>query len=84
VTGSAAVAGAGAERDVPADSILGAEVERDALLPTGTAVSPGATLPRTGGGFGSGFARAIAFLGLGRALFGLRHRQRPAIVDGRS
>ena len=83
VSGSVAVAGAGAERSGgPTDVVLGAEVDRAAPTLVGPAPSPGTTLPRTGGGLGNGVLRLVAWLGIGRALLGLANRRRPAAGVG--
>ena len=76
-TASESVDAGGASADVNAeggaatDSVLGAEIERGEPGVVGMVVAPGGSLPRTGGGLGSGPLRLIALLGLGRALFAL-------------
>ncbi|HKY75262.1 MAG TPA: hypothetical protein VJS45_03920 [Acidimicrobiia bacterium] len=74
VSGSV-VGGIDAERPDPTDAVLGTEVGGGAPALVGTSVSPGGTLPRTGGGLGVGVLRLIAFLGLGRGLAGLAKRR---------
>jgi hypothetical protein len=81
-TASESVDVGGASADVNAGgaatgSVLGAEVERGEPGVVGMVVAPGGSLPRTGGGLGSGPLRLLAFLGLGRALFALAKRWRP-------
>jgi hypothetical protein len=72
-SGSVTVNAGAAERGTPpADAVLRADIERDAPA------SAGATLPRTGGGLGSGLPRLIAVMAVGRALFGLAKRRRLA------
>ena len=74
-SGSVAVGGAGAERGEPTDVVPSTEVGGGAPALVGTSASPGATLPRTGGGLGNGVLRLIALLGLGRGLVGLAKRR---------
>ena len=74
VSGSV-VGGIDAERGDPTDAVSGTEVGGGAPALVGTSVSPGGTLPRTGGGLGAGVLRLIAFLGLGRGLVGLAKRR---------
>ena len=74
VSGSV-VGGNAAARDEPTAAVLGTEVGDGAPALVGTSVSPGGTLPRTGGGLGAGVLRLIAFLGLGRGLVGLAKRR---------
>lgn len=74
VSGSV-VGGMDAERGDPTDAVLGTEVGGGAPALVGTSVSPGGTLPRTGGGLGVGVLRLIACLGLGRGLVGLAKRR---------
>jgi hypothetical protein len=80
-SGSVDVGGASAdviaEGGAATDSVLDAEVERGEPGVVGMVAAPGGSLPRTGGGLGSGLLRLIAFLGLGRALFALAKRWRP-------
>jgi hypothetical protein len=55
--------------------VSGTDVAGGAPALVGTSISPGATLPRTGGGLGTGVPRLIALLGLGRGLVGLAKRR---------
>jgi hypothetical protein len=75
VSESVTVGGAGAERGGPTDVVPAAEVGSGVPTLAGTGSSPGATLPRTGGGLGIGVLRLVALLGLGRALVGLANRR---------
>ncbi|MEW6476254.1 MAG: hypothetical protein AB1679_28680 [Actinomycetota bacterium] len=81
VSGSVSVGSEGAERGDPTEFPLGAELERGEPVSVGTALSPGAALPRTGGGLGDGVLRLIALLGLGRGVLGLANRRRSAVVS---
>ena len=65
-----------AEGGAATDSVLGAGVERGEGGVVGM-VASGGSLPRTGGGLGSGPLRLMALLGLGRALLALAKRWRP-------
>ena len=78
VSGSVAVGGVGGERGGPTDVVLSTEIADGAPALVGTSISPGSTLPRTGGGLGNGVLRLVAVLGLARALVGLVNRRRPA------
>jgi hypothetical protein len=78
VPGSTDVSAEGRAGDAPAGAVLGAELERGRPGPTETVLSPGATLPRTGGGLGVGVLRLIALLGVGRGLLGLAKARRRA------
>jgi hypothetical protein len=71
---SVAVGGADAERSDPTAVLPGSEIGGGAPALAGTSASPSGTLPRTGGGLGSGVLRLVALLGLGRGLFGLAKR----------
>ena len=75
VSESVAVGGDGAEGFAPTEVVLGAELGRGLPSLVDTAVSPGASLPRTGGGLGDGVLRLLAMLGLSRAVLGLAHRR---------
>jgi hypothetical protein len=75
LSGSVAVGGIDAERGDPTDAVSGTEVVGGAPALVGTSISPGGTLPRTGGGLGSGVLRLVALLGLGRGLVGLAKRR---------
>jgi hypothetical protein len=81
-TASGSVEVGGASTDVNAEggaatqAVLSAEVERGEPGVVDMVVAPGGSLPRTGGGLGSGLPRLIAFLGLGRALLALAIRRR--------
>jgi hypothetical protein len=77
-SGSVAVGRNGAEQGATTDGVLGTELERVAPSTVNTTLSPGATLPRTGGGLGHGVLRLLALLGVARAAFGLAKRPRPA------
>ena len=68
VSGPVAAGGEGTEGGGHADVVLGTELERDVPSSVGTAVSPAGSLPRTGGGLGTGVLRLLALLGLGRAV----------------
>jgi hypothetical protein len=63
--------------------VLGTELERGVPSSVGPAVSPAGSLPRTGGGFGTGVLRLLALLGLGRAVLVRANRRRygPGIVS---
>ena len=71
---SVAVGGADAERSDPRALDPGSQIGGGAPALVGTSASPGGTLPRTGGGLGSGVLRLVALLGLGRGLVGLAKR----------
>ena len=73
--GSVSVEGADAGRGDPTDVYPGSEIGAGVPALVGTSASPGGTLPRTGGGLGSGVLRLFAFLGLGRGLVGLAKRR---------
>lgn len=75
VSGPVAVGGVDAERGDPAGLVYGTELGSGTPALVGTSVSPGATLPRTGGGLGYGVLRLVALLGLGRGLVGLAKRR---------
>ncbi len=75
-SGSVAVGTGGEERGTPTEPVAGADLEHGAPFSAGAAIPPGGTLPRTGGGFGPGVLRLIAFLGFGRALVRLVKRNR--------
>lgn len=75
VSGSVAVGGVDAEGGDPAGLVNGTELGRGTPVLVGTSVSPGGTLPRTGGGLGQGVLRLVALLGLGRGLAGLAKRR---------
>jgi hypothetical protein len=70
-----ASADAQAESSPLTGSVLGADLERGEPGLIDAVVAPAGSLPRTGGAPGSGLLRLIAFLGLGRALFGLAIRR---------
>jgi hypothetical protein len=80
-TASGSVDVGGASPDANAEdgsltgSVLGGELKQGEPGLVDAVVAPGGSLPRTGGGLGSGVLRLIAFLGLGRALFGLAIRR---------
>jgi hypothetical protein len=57
-------------------SVPGADLEGGKPGLVGAVVAPGGSLPRTGGAPGTALLRLIAFLGVGRALFGLAIRRR--------
>lgn len=80
-SGAVATGGDGANGDAPPDMVLGAELERAVPSSVETVLSPGATLPRTGGGLGTNVLRLIALLGLGRAGLGLANRWRAAVAS---
>jgi len=74
---SVAVGGIDAESAAPAGQLPDDNrVDPGAIA---TAGSPGEVLPRTGGTFGTGVLRLIAFLGLGRAVFGLVNRRQRSL-----
>jgi hypothetical protein len=77
-SGSVAVGGIDAARGAPTGQVPGGPNDWVGPGAIGTASSPGAALPRTGGGLGTGLLRLIAFLGLGRAGFGLVNRRQRA------
>jgi hypothetical protein len=71
---SVSVGGVDAEKSNPADVIAGGEFGGGDQAVVGASVSPGATLPRTGG-LDTGVLRLVAWLGLGRGLVGLARRR---------
>jgi hypothetical protein len=80
-TGSSPATGSAGSGDggAPADLLLGGDLGNGAPGSSGGAMlHTGGTLPRTGGGLGSGLLRMIAVLGFGRAALRLAARRRPA------
>jgi hypothetical protein len=77
-SGSVAVGSTDAERGAPTGQVPGGPNDRVGPGAIGTDSSPGAALPRTGGGLGTGVLRLIAVLGFGRAAFGLLNRRQRA------
>lgn len=73
-SGSVSVGGVDAEKTNLVDVIVGGEFGGGDPAVVGTTVSPGATLPRTGG-LDMGVLRLVAWLGLGRGLLGLARRR---------
>ena len=78
VSGSVAVGGIDAEGVAPTGQAPGGPDAQAGPGATGTDILPGGTLPRTGGGLGTGVLRLIAVLGFGRAALGLVDRRRRA------
>jgi hypothetical protein len=78
-SGSVDVGGASADANAEGGSLTGSvldtEFERGEPGLVDAVVAPGGSLPRTGGGLGLGVLRLVAFLGLGRALFGVAIRR---------